>query len=104
MLSVLEACHSSPIGGHHSGIRTDHKIIQCGYYCPTLQQDSDEFAKAGDRCQKDGGISRKQELSLNLILMIELFDVWGNVFMGPFLSSHVMKYIIVVVDYVSKWV
>ena len=31
MLSVLEACHSSPVGGHHSGIRTAHKILQCGY-------------------------------------------------------------------------
>ena len=32
MLSVLEACHFSPVGGHHSCIRTAHKILQCGYY------------------------------------------------------------------------
>ena len=32
MLSVLEACHSSPMGGHHSGIHTSHKILQRGYY------------------------------------------------------------------------
>lgn len=31
MISILEACHSSPIGGHHSGIRTSYKILQCGY-------------------------------------------------------------------------
>ena len=54
--------------------------------------------------QKDGGISRKQELPLNPILVIELFDVWGIDFMGPFMSSHGMKYILVAVDYVSKWV
>ena len=36
--------------------------------------------------------------------MIELFDVWGIDFMGPFVSYHGMKYILVVVDYVSKWV
>ena len=36
--------------------------------------------------------------------MIELFDVWGINFMGPFVSSHGMKYILVAVDYVSKWV
>ena len=35
--------------------------------------------------------------------MIELFDVWGIDFMGPFVSSHEMKYILVAVDYVSKW-
>ena len=104
MLSVLEACHSSPVGGHHSGIRTAHKILQCGYSWPTLHQDAHGFAKACDRCQRDGGISRKQELPLNPILVIELFDVWGIDFMGPFVSSHRMKYILVAVDYVSKWV
>ena len=36
--------------------------------------------------------------------MNELFDVWGIDFMGPFVSSHGMKYILVAVDYVSKWV
>ena len=36
--------------------------------------------------------------------MIELFDVWGIDFMGPFVSSHGMKYILVAVDYVSEWV
>ena len=51
MLSVLEACHSSPVGGHHSGIRTAHKILQCGYYWPTLYQDAHGFAKACDKCQ-----------------------------------------------------
>ena len=71
---------------------------------PTLHQDAHGFAKSCDKCQRDGGISRKQELPLNPILVIELFDVWGIDFMGPFLSSHGMKYILVAVDYVSKWV
>ena len=74
------------------------------YYWPTLHQDAHEFAKACDRFQRDGGISRKQELPLNPIHVIELFDVWGIDFMGPFVSSHGMKYILVEVDYVSKWV
>ena len=47
---------------------------------------------------------KKQELRLNPILVIELFDVWGIDFMSPFVSSHGMKYILVAVDYVSKWV
>ena len=91
MLSVLEACHSSPVGGHHSDIRTTHKILQCGYYWATLHQYTHEFSKTCDRCQRDGGISRKQELPLNPILVIELFHVWGIDFMGPFVSSHEIK-------------
>ena len=30
--------------------------------------------------------------------------MWGIDFMVPFLSSHGMEYILVAVDYVSKWV
>ena len=104
ILSVLEACHSSPVSGHNSSIWTAHKVLQCGYYWPTIHQDAHEFAKASDRCQRDGDISRKQELPLNPILVIELFDVWGIEFMGPFMSSHGMNYILVAVDYVSKLV
>ena len=104
MLSVLKAYHSSHVGGYHNVIRTAHKIFQCGYYCPTIHQNTHEFAKACDRCQRHGGVSRRQELPLNRILVIELFDIWGIEFMGPFVSSHGIKYILVVDDYVSKWV
>jgi len=38
------------------------------------------------------------------ILEVELFDVWGIDFMGPFPPSYNNLYILVVVDYVSKWV
>jgi hypothetical protein len=40
----------------------------------------------------------------SVILEIELFDVWGINFMGPFLSSYGNKFILVTVDYVSKWI
>ena len=38
------------------------------------------------------------------ILEVEVFDVWGIDFMGPFPSSFGNKYILVVVDYISKWI
>ncbi|XP_013615328.1 PREDICTED: uncharacterized protein LOC106321632, partial [Brassica oleracea var. oleracea] len=40
----------------------------------------------------------------NPILEVEVFDVWGIDFMGSFPSSFGNKYILVAVDYVSKWV
>lgn len=39
----------------------------------------------------------------NFIQEIEVFNVWGIDFMGPFPSSYVNKYILIDVDYVSKW-
>ncbi|KAL0285380.1 UNVERIFIED_CONTAM: hypothetical protein Scaly_2821300 [Sesamum calycinum] len=38
------------------------------------------------------------------ILVCEVFDMWGIDFMGPFPSSFGKFYIILGVDYVSKWV
>ncbi|CAM8954686.1 unnamed protein product [Rhodiola kirilowii] len=38
------------------------------------------------------------------ILPVEIFDVWGIDYMGPFPSSYGNQYILVAVDYVSKWV
>ena len=43
-------------------------------------------------------------MPLKGILEVEIFDVWGIDFMGPFSSSLGYKYILVMVDYVSKWV
>ncbi|GJT59415.1 reverse transcriptase domain-containing protein [Tanacetum coccineum] len=40
----------------------------------------------------------------NAIQVFEIFDVWGIDFMGPFPSSRGNKYILVAVDYLSKWV
>ncbi|XP_074302764.1 uncharacterized protein LOC141634522 [Silene latifolia] len=37
------------------------------------------------------------------VLEVEIFDVWGIDYQGPFVSSQCNKYILVVVDYVSKF-
>ncbi|GJZ39276.1 reverse transcriptase domain-containing protein [Tanacetum coccineum] len=39
----------------------------------------------------------------NVIQVCEIFDVWGIDLIGPFPSSHGNKYILVAVDYLSKW-
>lgn len=43
-------------------------------------------------------------MPLNNILEVDIFDVWGVDFMGPFPFSLGNYYILVVVDYVSKWI
>nr|GEU59968.1 hypothetical protein [Tanacetum cinerariifolium] len=49
-------------------------------------------------------LTQKDEMPQNSIQVCEIFDVWGIDFMGPFLSSKGNKYILVAVDYLSKWV
>ena len=55
-----------------------------------------------EKCQRLGKISRCHMMPLNPILVVDLFDVWGIDFMGPFPFS--VGYILVGVEYVSKWV
>nr|GEW59270.1 hypothetical protein [Tanacetum cinerariifolium] len=53
---------------------------------------------------ENGKISQRDEMPQNSIQVCEIFDVWGIDFMGPLPSSKRNKYIIVAVDYLSKWV
>jgi len=49
-------------------------------------------------------MSKLNEMPLQSILEVEVFDCWGIDFFGPFPSSYSNEYILVAVDYVSKWV
>ena len=51
-----------------------------------------------------GSISKKDEPPMSTILEVELFDLLGMDFMGPFPPSFSNLYILLAVDYVSKWV
>ena len=66
--------------------------------------DSREFVKCCDRCQRTWNITSRREMPLTNILEVEVFDVWGINFMRPFPPSFGNLYILVAVDYVSKWV
>ncbi|PIN10583.1 hypothetical protein CDL12_16826 [Handroanthus impetiginosus] len=102
MNDSLERCHASPYGGHFQEDRTVAKIMRFGFYWLDLFNDTHLFVANYDRCQITGNFFRRHEMPLNMILEVELFDVWGIDFMGPFVPSFGNLYILVAVDYVSK--
>nr|GEY50767.1 reverse transcriptase domain-containing protein [Tanacetum cinerariifolium] len=73
---ILKVFHEGPTGGHHGANLT----------------------------AKKGKISQKDEMPQNTIQVCEIFDIWVIDFMGPFPSFKGNKYILVAVDYLSKWV
>nr|GEU34175.1 reverse transcriptase domain-containing protein [Tanacetum cinerariifolium] len=77
-VDILTAYHSGPTGGHYDANYTAKK--------------------------RQGKNSQKDEMPQNTIQVCEIFDVWGIDFMGPFPNSKGNKYILVAVDYLSKWV
>ncbi|KAG7585657.1 Ribonuclease H-like superfamily [Arabidopsis thaliana x Arabidopsis arenosa] len=101
---ILLHCHGSAYGGHFATFKTVSKVLQAGFWWPTMFKDAQQFISRCDSCQRKGNISRRNEMPQNPILEVEIFDVWGIDFMGPFPSSYGNKYILVAVDYVSKWV
>ncbi|GJS84744.1 reverse transcriptase domain-containing protein [Tanacetum coccineum] len=103
-LEILKACHEGPTEGHHSANITARKVFDAGLFWPTIYQDAHSMIKSCDACQRQGKISHRDEMPQNAIQVCEIFDVWGIDFMGPFPSSRGNKYILVAVDYLSKWV
>ncbi|GJS81920.1 reverse transcriptase domain-containing protein [Tanacetum coccineum] len=100
----LKLCHNGPTGGHHGANLTAKKIFDSGFFWPTIYKDAHEFVKNCDSCQRQGKTSQRDEMPQNSIQVCEIFDIWGIDFMGPFPSSRGNKYILVAVDYLSKWV
>ncbi|CAA7047494.1 unnamed protein product [Microthlaspi erraticum] len=81
---VLEQCHGSAYGGHFATFKTATKVLQSGLWWPTLFKDAASYIAKCDPCQRKGGITKRDEMPLNPILEVEIFDVWGIDFMGPF--------------------
>ncbi|PWA99517.1 hypothetical protein CTI12_AA005950 [Artemisia annua] len=100
---ILMECHQGPTGGHHGPNYTAKKVFDSGFFWPSIYKDAHIMVKSCDACQRQGTISFKNEMPQQIMQVCEIFDVWGIDFMGPFPPSKGNKYILVAVDYVSKW-
>ncbi|GJY92990.1 putative reverse transcriptase domain-containing protein [Tanacetum coccineum] len=96
-------CHEGPNGGHHSANLTLESFDAVFFGLLYIEM-AHSMIKSCDTCQRQGKISQRDEMPQNAIQVCEIFDIWGIDFMGPFPSSKGNKYILVAVDYLSKWV
>nr|GEY76213.1 reverse transcriptase domain-containing protein [Tanacetum cinerariifolium] len=103
-IDILKACHNGPTGGHHGPNYTSKKVFDSGFYRPTIYHDAHDLVKSCNACQHQGKISQRHEMPQNSIQVCEIFNVWGIDFIGPFPSSWGNKYILMAIDYLSKWV
>jgi transposase InsO family protein len=69
-----------------------------------MHEDTKRYVASCPECQRTRNISQRNSMPLRFNLHIDLFDVWGIYFMGPFKNSHGYEHILVMIDYVSKWV
>lgn len=101
---ILAFCHTMQCGGHYNNRKTTLKVLQSGFFWPSLFKDAHQFCISCNPYQRSGNISKWNKIPLASNLVVEPFDVWGIDFMGPFPKSRSSEYILVAVDYITKWV
>ncbi|GJU40674.1 reverse transcriptase domain-containing protein [Tanacetum coccineum] len=101
--TILDQCHHEPTGGHYGLNIIAKKVLDSGFYWPTIIKQAHTLVRLCEACQRTGNISKRDEMPLNNIQVCEIFDIWGIDFMGPFPKSYKFEYILVAIDYVSKW-
>jgi hypothetical protein len=69
-----------------------------------MYDDAKSFVQRCSQCQRYGNINTRDAMPLTSNLQINIFDVWGIDFMGPLHNLEGCKYILVAINYVSKWV
>ena len=104
VFEILLTFHDGPCGGNFSAKRSAFKILQAGYYWPTIHQDVRRYISQCDRCQRMGKPTRRDEMPLQPQVTLKPFEKWGMDFVGPINPpSKQRSYIIVCTNYLTKW-
>ncbi|CAM8915422.1 unnamed protein product [Rhodiola kirilowii] len=75
--SVLSFCHEHACGGHFGPRRTARKILDSGFFWPSIFRDSYNHCKKCDKCQRVGNVSARNEMPQVPILVNDVFDIWA---------------------------
>jgi hypothetical protein len=102
--TILQACHDDITSGHLGETRTYDRVTQ-RYFWHGISRDIEKYIKACPDCQsRKKGQYRKPPGFLELTQVEKPWDRVGMDILGPFpVSSRGNRYIIVAVDYVTKW-
>ena len=81
------------------------KILQAGYFWPTLFKVAHDYVKKCDACQRYARNDLRMEMPLHVSLPLVPFEKWGIDYVDKVHphSSKGMKYVIVATEYVTKW-
>lgn len=81
------------------------KILRQGYYWPTIDKDVADFARGCNNYQYYVNIPHRPTNPIVLEVIACPFDQWGINIIGPFpRGTHQKKFLIVAVEYFTKWV
>ena len=102
---VMREVHEGICGNHSEAQSLVHKLIQAGYYWPTMLKDVQAYVKACDKCQRFSNFIRQPSEELTPMTAPWLFTQCGLDIIGPFLTGvKQLKFLVVGIDYFTKWV
>ncbi|GJV18368.1 reverse transcriptase domain-containing protein [Tanacetum coccineum] len=73
--TILDQCHHGPTGGHYGPNTTAKKVLDSGFYWPTIIKEAHTQVRLCEACQKTGNISKRDEMPLNNIQVCEIFNI-----------------------------
>ena len=97
-------CHNSPCGGHYGGDKTVAKVLQSGFFWLTLFKDAYHHVLKCDQCERMGEFPEGMRCLYKTLWKLKFLIVGVLISWALFPSSAGTEYILVAVDYVSKWV
>ncbi|GKA93154.1 reverse transcriptase domain-containing protein [Tanacetum coccineum] len=65
--TILDQCHHGPTDGHYGPNVTAKKVLDSGFYWPTIKKEAHTLVRLCESCQKTGNISKRDEMPLNNI-------------------------------------
>ena len=102
---VLEEIHEGVCGGHTGPRSLVSKVIRIGYFWPTMQVDARKLVKKCDKCQRFGNVQRLPIEKLTTISSPWPFAQWEIDIVGPLPQGKgQVKFLLVAIDYFTKWV
>ncbi|MCO5579092.1 hypothetical protein L7F22_032944 [Adiantum nelumboides] len=104
---ILKQAHSGQAGELFSADKIAKAILVAGIWWPTLFMDAKEFVKRCDDCQGTKTPRGRDDMPLRPMMGAGAFTKWEIDFVGsiapPTYRMHT-QYIIVAIDYLTKWV
>ncbi|RVW62997.1 Transposon Ty3-I Gag-Pol polyprotein [Vitis vinifera] len=103
---VMREVHVGVCGPHMGGHMLARKIMRTGYFWLTIETDCCQFVQRCQECQMHGDLIHVPPSELHALASPWPFSVWGIDIIGKISpkSSSGHEYILVAIDYFTKWV
>ncbi|XP_012850074.1 PREDICTED: uncharacterized protein LOC105969843 [Erythranthe guttata] len=103
--NAIREVHGGCCADHAGGRTLTMRLLRAGYFWPTMRKDAARFVKNCDKCQRYGPRIHTPGEEMTIVDAPCPFAQWGIDIVGPLpLATGQRKFLVIAVDYFSKWV